>query len=99
MLNREEVARLEAEYRRVHPDYDKRAYPKLARKLADSLLPELEPTVREWLRTGREVDFRHGDYSLRDIMELRPALYVDAIEVMNEYIRDPAAGALLIFPF
>lgn len=99
MLSKQEIARLEEEYRRAHPDYDKRAYQKLAQRLADSLMPQLEPVVREWLQTGNEAAFRHGSYSLQDIMELRPALYVDAIEVMNEYIRDPSAGTLLIFPF
>ena len=82
-----------------HPRYDKSGCYKYAEKILAELSHELEEVLDKWLLTGEEIDYVHGKYSVSLIMDLRSMCYIDALELLNYYVKDPIDGEIKILPY
>lgn len=64
-----------------------------AAALIEQTDPRLEENVRQWVEGTRISDLWVGKYSINAIMELRRSPdFLDALDAMNLYLRDPKAG-------
>ena len=98
MLNPHEIDRLTAAYAAEHPQYLPEAWALLAQRLARDLDPALEPTLRRWLATGEEGDYAAGEFTLEKVRRLRRVSWLEALALLNEYLRDPEQGYWRIVP-
>lgn len=82
---------------RDHPFWDLGAIMQQAQEYHETMDRRLETALRAYLDTGEQQTFRHGDFSLFQIQQMRPGRsYFTALTMMNAYLRDPESGRALI---
>lgn len=82
---------------RAHPYWSAEARSDRARALAEELSPQLRPVMVKWLDSGLEGEYDAGEFSVRRLMGLCGVGYLDALELMDTYLKDPEAGRTAIF--
>ena len=81
----------------AHPQWDGQYTQRLAGELTASMEPQLIELLRSYHETGKMKNFSHchdGEtFSVLEIRALRGGgSYLDAVMLMDAYIKDPAAG-------
>lgn len=90
----EEIARLIAQ---AHPGWTKEAVQEHACACAKTLDERLLGLLRAHIDTGTTPNFRHGEFSVIQIQRMaRGRSYLDALVLMDAYLKDEASGRALI---
>ena len=76
---------------RAHPSWSSEGCEVDARRLLDAA-PALHEALIAYHRDGTETDCSHGEFSIRTIRALRGCGYLDALLLLDDYIRDPVVG-------
>lgn len=80
-----------------YPHRDKRAVRALAEEYVAGFDPRLDEPLRKYLDGMPAESFRYKDFSLFQIRHLKQGRsFLTAVMMMNEYIKDPDSGKLLI---
>lgn len=80
-----------------YPHRDKRAVRKLAEEYVSSFDARLNEPLRKYLRGMPAENFRYKEFSLYQIRHLKKGRsFLTAVVMMNDYIKDPDSGKLLI---
>ena len=86
----DEIARLIAQ---AHPGWTAEAVAEHAKTCAATLDERLVPLLRAHLDKGATPNFRHGEFSVIQIQRLaRGRSYLDALFLMDAYLKDEEAG-------
>ena len=86
----DEIARLVAQ---AHPGWTAEAVCEHANMYASTLDERLLTLLRAHIDTGATPNFRHGEFSVIQIQRLaRNRSYLDALLLMDAYLKDEAAG-------
>lgn len=83
----------------AHPHWAPQAWQDKALWFETELSAELQPFLANWLQTGAEKEYASGAFSLRKIMGLCGVDYLDALDLMDLYLKDPRRGQAAILPF
>lgn len=90
----EEIARLIAQ---AHPGWTTEAVQGHACACAKTLDERLLGLLRAHIDTGTTPNFRHGEFSVIQIQRMaRGRSYLDALVLMDAYLKDEASGRALI---
>lgn len=90
----EEIARLIAQ---AHPGWTTEAVQEYACACAKTLDERLLGLLRAHIDTGTTPNFRHGEFSVIQIQRMaRGRSYLDALVLMDAYLKDEASGRALI---
>lgn len=90
----EEIARLIAQ---AHPGWTTEAVREHARACAKTLDERLLGLLRAHIDTGTTPNFRYGEFSVIQIRRMaRGRSYLDALVLMDAYVKDEASGRALI---
>ena len=89
-------AEMEALLRREYPNRAAEALTDTARKLLAQLDERLAPALRAYWVDGTEEDFYSGEFSILEIRRLRRCGYMDALLLMDGYLKDARMGRLRI---
>lgn len=90
----EEIAKLIAQ---AHPGWTTDAVQEHARAYAETLDERLLGPLRAHIDTGATPNFRHGEFSVTQIQRMaRGRSYLDALVLMDAYLKDEASGRALI---
>lgn len=90
----EEIARLIAQ---AHPGWTTEAVQEHACACAKTLDERLLGLLRAHIDTGTTPNFRHGEFSVIQIQRMaRGRSYLDALMLMDAYLKDEASGRALI---
>lgn len=88
---------MEALLRADHPAWDAGALERRAQELAGALDDRFDEPLRRYVREGEETNLRHGEFSLTQIRALRrKCSYMQAVVLMDAYLKDPLNGKALI---
>lgn len=97
MLNID-VNRFADALQREMPNMPRQAATTHAAALIDQTDPRLEENVLQWIEGKTISDLWFGKYSINAILELRRSQdFLDALDAMNLYLRDPKAGEARIW--
>ena len=92
MLNHISVPELQQLLRASHPGWHPDAVLNLADTYKKNLDSRLESPLLQYLQTGKYIEYSYGDFSLLEICGLRGCAYIDAVILMDQYMRDPVMG-------
>ena len=81
--------------RQDHPYWTDQAIEVEAAKLTANLDPRFENPLLKYIK-GKKTDVECGDYSISAICLMRQCSYLEALTLLDEYIKDPAKGKALI---
>lgn len=80
-----------------HPSWHKQSVHDYAREYLLTIDDSLSLAVESLVKTGKRVDYKHGEFSLYLIQALRQnCSYWEAIILMDAYIKDSLNGKALI---
>lgn len=98
-MNNKIIKLLAERFSAIHPFWPEQGCYNYAESFYKSLTPELSAVAEKWALTGEETDYSYEKYSVFSIMQIAGRDYPDAIDLMNEYIKDPIKGEMAIFPY
>ena len=96
-LNQTQTTVLVERITKAHPYWTVQSCRDKARQLTAELSPQLRPAMTEWLDTGAQIEYDAGTFSLLKIMGLCDVSYLDALELLDGYLKDPERGSNAIF--
>ena len=97
MLNTILIDQLTAKILSDNPSWNPDSAKKLANDYVESWDERLEPLLQNYLSSGTESDYQHGEFSIFLIRALRHnCSYLYAMSLMDAYIKDPINGKALI---
>ena len=92
MLSQISVTGMEELLRREHPNWSDAALKSLAWRYVDTLDPRLEAPLARYAATGSRTELEAGEFTLFAICALCQCGYVDAVILMDGYLKDPIQG-------
>lgn len=92
MLSQISVAGMEELLRSEHPGWTDEALCSLAWRYVDTLDPRLETPLARYAATGERTELKAGEFTLLAICALCRCGYVDAVILMDGYLKDPIQG-------
>lgn len=81
---------------REHPQWDAGAVRARAERDVQTLDARFDQPLAEYAAGARRREEESGEFSLLQIQAMRGCGYLDAVELLDAYIRDPARGKALI---
>ena len=79
-----------------HPFWDSAAARNQAEEYIATIDERLEEPLRLFLCENRKTDFSHGEFSILMIQSFCRCSYVDAVVLMDAYLKDPRNGKAMI---
>ena len=92
MLAQTSVSAMEALLRQEHPGWADEALKGLAWRYVDTLDPRLDAPLARYAATGERTELKAGEFTLLAICALCRCGYVDAVLLMDGYLKDPVQG-------
>ncbi len=96
MMSKISVVQLEKLLRRENPFWDESAYLYYAKQLFQNIDICLEDVILSFIKDGTQKDYRFNEFSIVEIQRLRQCNYLEALLLLNDYIKDPYKGRLRI---
>lgn len=96
MLKNITLEQLEQLFRREYPHWAESAYPKHAQRAKETMDERLEEAVIAFAQDGTCTDVREGEFSVHGIQRLRHCGFLEALLLMDEYMKDERAGRMRI---
>jgi len=83
-------------FRREYPNWAETAWSTYALQLKNNLDERLEDAIVSYAADGTEVDFYQGEFTVMEIRRLRRCGYLEALMLMDEYLKNPVKGRMRI---
>lgn len=97
MLNNISVLDFSQALAEEHPYWDPAAINATAQNYINTWDEQLQDVVEKYISTREILNFKYGEFSILKIKALRCNCgFFEAINLMNEYIRNPKVGRLRI---
>lgn len=87
---------MEALLKREYPHRAPESLEAMAATLLTQLDDQLDASVRAYWTDGTETDFYSGEFSIFEIRRLRHCGYLDALILMDGYLKDARVGRMRI---
>ena len=97
MAGKIQKEQLKKEMKENYPFWPEEILEKQAQEYLAGLDERLEDILKEYLDSGKKRDLEEGEFSVLLIQALRHNCpYLEAVRLMNIYLKDPKAGKLQI---
>ncbi len=96
MLQGISIHELEMLLQREYPHWADSAYPLYANQIKQTMDERLESALSAYAADGTEVDYTHDEFSVLAIRRLRRCSYLEALRLMDTYLKDPRKGRIHI---
>ena len=75
-----------------YPYWADHAHDQFAQEMIDNLDPRLEKSLTDYVLYNKESDYKYGEFSIFEIRRLRKCKFLEAIMLMDKYLKDPTFG-------
>jgi hypothetical protein len=96
MLKNITLEQLEKMLRRENPYWQESAYPMCAQRMKDTMDERLEEAVIAFAQDGTCMDVREGEFSISGIRKLKHCSFLDALFLMDDYMKNARLGRMRI---